>query len=89
MKSQGSLSFVDEEIEEFPAQDPDPVDLEQSSVSSISSKIRSRRRIPECWTRVISIENDDVKSLKTYVLATDLLVGAGLSGLFSKKRQKE
>ena len=89
MKSQGSLSFVDEEIEEFPAQDNDPAELENSSVSSISSKPRGRRRIPECWTRVISMENDDVESLKTHVLATDLLVGAGLSGFYSKKRVKK
>ena len=89
MSSQHSDSYDDDELQEFPAPDEGEVDLQASSISSVKSKPRGRPRIPERWTRVISLKDDDLEGLKVYELATDLLLGAALTGLHNKKRRGE
>ena len=42
------------------------------SVSSVGNRSRGRPRIPESWTRVISIHQDDLGKLRVYPIATDL-----------------
>ena len=51
------------------------VDLQASSISSAGTKSRGRKKIPERWTRVISLEQDDLENVKTYELASDLILG--------------
>ena len=60
--------------------DVDPVDeLEAAleSLNSVSSNRRGRPRIPEQWTRVISLETDKGKPIKGYELASDLMLADG------------
>ena len=60
--------------------DVDPVDeLEAAleSLNSVSSNKRGRPRIPEQWTRVISLEKDKGKPIKGYKLASDLMLADG------------
>ena len=89
MSSQHSHSYDDDELQEYPPLDEEQVNLQSSSISSLKSKPRGRPRIPEYWTRVISLEHDDLEGLKIYELATDLLLGSALSGLYNKKRRDE
>ena len=56
MKSVGSESIVDDEFDEYPLEDEASEDLQASSISSVTSKVRGRRRIPEQWSRVLSLE---------------------------------
>jgi len=39
---------------------------------------RGRKKIPECWTRVISVGCDNLTSINNYSIATDLLVNDGI-----------
>ena len=55
MKSVGSASIVDGEFDEYPLEDEASEDLQASSISSVTSKVRGRRRIPEQWSRVLSL----------------------------------
>ena len=43
----------------------------ESSINTVKSK-RGRKRIPECWSRVISLRYDDLSNLKTYELGPDI-----------------
>jgi hypothetical protein len=56
-----------------------------NSLKSIGSK-RGRQKIPEMWTRVIDLTNDDLDDLRVYELAPDLLLGNAMkaSGRTSK-----
>ena len=56
MKSVGSASIVDDEFDEYPHEDEASEDLQASSINSVTSKVRGRRRIPEKWSRVHSLE---------------------------------
>lgn len=89
MASQGSGSFEEDELQEYPVVDEVQADLQSSSISSVTSKARGRRRIPECWTRVIIVGDGELVGIKVYELASDLLLGSALSGLHSKKRKGE
>ena len=48
------------------------------SVNSNGSKKRGRRKIPEQWSRVISLSQDDLTNLKVFELAPDLLMGGAM-----------
>ena len=43
-----------------------------------ASQGRGRPKIQESWTRVINIADINLDNLRTYVIATDLLVASGL-----------
>ena len=53
-------------------------DGDNSSVNSVASKGRGRPRIIESWTRVISMEDDDLKANHKYPLNTDLMMNHNL-----------
>ena len=42
---------------------------------------RGRKKIPEKWTRVISIHSDDLSNIKTYELAPELLLDASMGNI--------
>ena len=71
-------SFDEEELTEYHVDqadaEPDPND---SIASSISSK-RGRPAIPEQWTKVISLDHDNLSKVKAYTLASDLLAAPNL-----------
>ena len=42
---------------------------------------RGRKKIPEKWTRVISIHSDDLSNVKTYDLGPELLLDASMGDI--------
>ena len=60
-----------------------------SQAGSVLSKGRGRPRIPESWSRVISIQHDDLEKLRVHELAPDLMMGSALSGIQSKVRGRK
>ena len=49
-------------------------DEDAESVLSVSSQGRGRPRVAESWTRVISLEHDDLNGQHKYPLNTDLML---------------
>jgi hypothetical protein len=69
---------VDDAISEVghePARDDDE---EVSSIHSTTSKGRGRPRVIESWTRVISLEHDDLDAQYVFPLNTDLIMSQNL-----------
>ena len=50
-------------------------DDEEQAVGVVTK--RSRRKLPEQWTRVISLSHDDLFRLKQHPIATELLLAEG------------
>ena len=64
-------------------------DIEEGQiVSHQQPRSRGRARIPERWTRMISIFGDDLSQVKCYELATDLLVDNAMDKAPTKKRNE-
>ena len=73
----GDLSD-DEEMTEF-LQDPnDQEDEEEVSIEYDTLNKRGRKRIPEKWTKVITLSTVDIHNIKTYEIASDLLMAPNL-----------
>ena len=47
------------------------------SAQSQSTGKRGRPAIPEKWTQVISLDKDNLDSLKTHIIANDLMLMTG------------
>ncbi len=82
-------SCLDDVVQEYPVEEDDDADHQEANINSATSKVRGRKRVPECWTRVISTRQDDLEKLKVYPLASDLLLGSALSGAQSKVRERQ
>ena len=81
-------SSDEEGLREFHIDQADAAqDIEDSFASSISSK-RGRTRIPEQWTKVISLDQDDLEKIKMHVLANDLKLMTNLP-LTSTTRKRD
>lgn len=50
----------------------------EASVEAQSLRSRGRPRIPEKWTRVINADTADIDAVRTYQLAPELLMAAGM-----------
>jgi len=79
MSNQANASFEDEELTEFGLDRADEEDDRDPSIQTQSQQSRGRPRIPEKWTRVINTSVTEVGAVRTFQLASDLLVAAGLS----------
>ena len=64
---------LDQEISEHPW---DPV-LAANQPDINPTENRGRRRVPEQWTRVISVHHDDLSTIKPVALADDLMMATG------------
>ena len=53
---------------------------EQEQDGDAKKTKRGRKKIPERWTRVISIHKDDWADIRTYELGPELLLDQSLSG---------
>ena len=80
-------SNEEEELAEFHVDRADDVEEVEESVGSSLQSRRGRPRIPEQWTRVISLEHDELDQVKSHVLATDLMLTKNLP-LESGERRK-
>ena len=70
----------------------DPYDGDQiESISNAQEPVtkRGRKRIPESWTRVISVSCDNLTKVKGYCIATDLLVNDGIEPPIKRKNAKQ
>jgi hypothetical protein len=78
VKMDNDNSFDEEELTEYHVDhaDAEP-ELNDSIASSIASK-RGRPAIPEQWSKVISLEHDNLSKTKAHVLAPDLLAAPNL-----------
>ena len=78
--SQGNQSQSDEDgdLAEYHVDLQDKLYDEEISKQSSQKKCRGRPKMPEKWTRVISINYDALDKLKSYQLNTDLLLAAGV-----------
>ncbi len=76
MDNQSSSSFDDEELTEF-VQDPVEQEvIEEESVEKSESRGRGRPKIPDQWTRIISMDKDKLEDLPAHPIAPDLLLAA-------------
>lgn len=58
--------------------DSDDEDDENPPEHSEDQPKRGRKKIPERWTRVISIHSDDLNDIRTFELGPELLLDAGM-----------
>ena len=78
MSEIANVSLEDGELSEFRIDVVDEEEDGDESILTVSQQSRGRPRIPEKWTRVINVNTADVGRIKTYVLASDLLVAQAL-----------
>ena len=79
----------DDELSEF-MKDP----LERANAESVDDPVETEtkkktRKLPDLWTRVISMDSDDLVNMKMHPLATDLLLRAGFQKIRKKKGDPE
>ena len=79
-------SFDEHELEDLDAEQEEG-DRSQS-VGTQSVRSRGRPRIPEKWSRIISINRDSLDSLRTFPLSTDLLLASGTRASLRKSKEK-
>ena len=64
----------------------DDSNMEEGATGKVKQQGRpGRKKIPEQWTRVISVQQDDLDNLQTYDLGPELLLDAAL-GASTKQR---
>ena len=88
MKSSSSEYSDDEEITEFQIEPEDLLDQEEAGIENKAAKKRGRKAVPEQWTRVISLNHDDLSQIKLQIISTDLLIAPNLPKLSRQKREK-
>jgi len=52
----------------------DRIDHDSVVNAEVEEGTKKSRRLPELWTRVISISTDNLTDLKLYPISTDLLI---------------
>ena len=88
MEDASSSSFEDEELTEF-VQDPvEQKVIEEESVGKSESRGRGRPRIPEQWTRIISMDKDTLEAIPVHAIGPDLLLASAQGPQPSKRRDK-
>ena len=79
MSDLANASFEDDELTEFGIDQAELEDDRDPSIQTQSQQSRGRPRIVEKWTRVINADTAGMGNVKTYSVASDLLVASGLS----------
>ena len=62
--------------------------MEEISFESEPLNIKRGVRIPERWTGVISLDDDNLKRINLREIATDLMLAPNLPGLSTKRRER-
>ena len=68
----------DDEFTEFDHDQREPAAKTEIQPDGQIIARRTRQKIPEKWTRVISINKDDLNILRIFEIATDTLVSLGV-----------
>ena len=79
----------EEEHSEFITDPVERVDQESVELDKGSDTQKKSRRLPELWTRVISISSDNLTDLKVYSIASDLLLEQGYEKVRKRKGDPE
>ena len=66
----------DRKYEDLNSQGSLSEDVDGVSASSLLISKKGSRRLPEQWTRVISLSHDNVQNLRTFSIDTDLLMAS-------------
>ena len=64
----------EEDISEFVRDPMERLDQESVEETKGTDTQRKSRKLPEHWTRVISLSTDNLNNLKIFPISTDLLV---------------
>ena len=97
MRKQQAQQEEEEDDEDWKDVSDDDVDADEElkdesldvSVESLKSK-RGRPKVPEQWSRVISLSEDDLENLKGFELAPDLLLSKAVTATLTRgKTAKE
>ena len=88
MDSGSNRDSEEADLNEFDDEDSDSVQIKERSFSSEGRSSRGRPRIPECWTRVISLSHDNLEKVKIYPISTDLLINPNLPTGTTPKKSK-
>ena len=67
MDSGSNRDSEEADLNEFDDEDSDSVQIKERSFSSEGRSSRGRPRIPECWTRVISLTHDNLEKVKIHI----------------------
>ena len=67
----------EEELQEYNIDPQEMMSLDSVSVESAALSKRGPKKIPEKWTRVISMSHDDLRNLRIFETGTDLLIADG------------
>ena len=78
MSDLANASFEDDELTEFGIDQAELEDDRDPSIQTQSQQSRGRPRIVEMWTRVINTGTVEQGNVRTYSVAADLLVTAGM-----------
>ena len=76
---------MSDETSEIPRDPIDRIDHESLEDEAVLTGKRRREKLPEMWTRVISMSNDNLQELKVYQIAPDLLLNQG----YEKTRKRK
>lgn len=68
---------IEEEISEIEVNPYQRNIIEEMQVQEPPKETRGRKKLPELWTRVISLSSDRLDNVRTFSIATDLLMAAG------------
>ena len=86
MESLPSESEYEKDSPQSLSEDDMPSELRDSDPSSAGKRSRGRPRIPEAWTRVISVKLGEVIGVRIYEVATDLIMASAQASIGSKRR---
>ena len=80
---------VEEELSEFRfGQYQDLEDQEENVSIDSTQKQRGAKKVPEQWTHVVSLIRDNLLKIKTYSVASDLLMLPGIQDPVDQEREK-
>ena len=85
------LNFnIEEEISEvYWNKQGDQEDLPHEEADPSGAATKSSRKLPEVWTRIISVYGDDLSKVKPHKTATDLLIVAGYESFPAEKDEED
>ena len=78
----------DDEFTEFDHDQREPAARTEIQPDGQIIAKRTRQKIPEKWTRVISINHDSLIDLKNFSIASDILMNEGILEYYKKQEQR-
>ena len=81
-------SSSESDLSEYHVDPVDEAQIQEVSVESQTPSKRGRHRIPEQWTKVVSLENQKSQNVKTYVIANDLMMASQIPPSTMERSQK-